>query len=636
MKNLRIRLKSPLKKITRLFDRLSVSSIKKKLRNTLSFLKTAKFYLLSFGGRKILSENTHWYFIGLYIFFLTVYLLCPTITPDISKSNEQSIANVTKLIGFPGFSDATVKYIILTTTKSLGLILSFLSAIYVFTHREQKSISPSMSNGTRKNSLVLIVLGVVFGSMLIGHTLASNFDVIMHQDNYSSQYNLYASTTLFYKILIWIVAIVLTIRFTTSLIKYLFFSMSVDKMLRHSIEETSDNIDFLIEFYNKPYFEKLLTARYRNLHHHIESIFQNLKFIGDNNMNKEFEENVASFSNVVSKLKRDNPKYNINNVSSYLLEKDKEHFQNIYTSLLRNTLSLTIDLYKNHHFNKGKKLTFLYFSLYLGSEESLRQHFILSLNEFLDSLDTSNERQLRDFLNGLKRLPEEQSLIIYKNLISKLILKKNVEVLTNVVYDFKEHIIDNNNQPLPSNMLARVIAMEKKNKLKSNAILILLQCLTKTIEISQYNITGFLIKYLVTNFTGDELNSAYDTLRKTPKAFTTIFEQNKDYILQYNDNFDIGLGGLNDGTFDYCCKKMCILIYGQQQYAISQKLWFVKDSPQFHTPFVLATEFESCTYSNYVFQKVKSASSSYGLLFFEDTTIMNDIKQKMSLQTTTA
>ncbi|MBX9996070.1 hypothetical protein [Priestia aryabhattai] len=636
MKNFRIRLKSTLQKIMKLSNGLNVINIKKKSQNILSFFKTAKLYLLSFGGRKILSENTHWYFIGLYVIFLTVYILCPTITIDISEPKEHFVENALRLVGFQGFSDTTVKYIILTTTKSLGLILSFLSAIYVFTHREQKSISPSMSNGTKKNSLVLFVLGIVFGSMLIGHTLASNFDILMHQDNYLDKHNLYASKTLFFKILIWIVAITFTIRFTTSLIKYLFFSMSVDKMLRKSIEEMSNNIDFLTEFYNKPCFEKLLTTRYRNLHHNIESIFQNLKFIGDHNMNKEFEENVNSFSNVVSQLKKEKHTYNIDNVSSYLLERDKEHFQDIYTSLLRNTLSLTIDLYKNNHFNKGKKLTFLYFSLYLGSEESLRQHFILSLNEFLDSLDTSNERQLRDFLNGLKRLPEEQSLIIYKNLISKLILKKNVEVLTNVVYDFKEHIIDNNNQPLPSSMLARVIAMEKKNKLKSNAILILLQCLIKTIEISQYNITGFLVKYLVTNFTGDELNKAYGTLRNTPKAFTTIFEQYKDYILQYNDNFDIGLGGLNDGTFDYCCKKMCILIYGQQQYAISQKLWFVKDSAQFHTPFVLATEFESCTYSNYVFQKVKSASSSYGLLFFEDTTIMDDIKQKMSLQTTTA
>ncbi|MGG2014024.1 hypothetical protein [Bacillus sp. S10(2024)] len=605
------------------------NDFKDKIGRILSFTKTARIYISALFKRKLFSDSTYWYFILLYIFCLAIYFFTPPITKAVSDSLKSSIEQILSIIGFQEFGDKTIRYIILTTTNSLGLILSFLSAIYVFTHREQKSVSPSMSNVSKKNGLVLIVLGVVFFAMLIGHTLVANFDALMQQKENLHYHNLHVTKVLFLKISLWVISVIYTVIFTISLIKYLFFSMSVDKMVKSSIGETSKNIDDLVIFYRHKRFERLFENRYKQLHHNIESIFQNLKFIGDNNMNKEFEENVLALSLIITKLKQGNQKQQVQNVASYLLERDKEYFRKIYTSMLRNALSLTIHLYKNSHFNKGKKLTSLYFSLYLGNEASLRRHFILSLNEFLDSLDTSNERQLKDFLNGLRRLPEEQTLIIYKNLMSKLILKKNIEVLTSVVYDFKEHIIDNEQQKAESsNSTARIIAIQNQNKLKNNAILILLQCLIKTIEISQYNITGFLVKYLVTNFNGDELNNAYYTLKSAPKSFTTIFEQSKENE-NFNDDTDIGLVRLNDGTFDYCCKKMCILIYGQQQFAISEKLWFIKEPEQYTTLFSLENEFANCTYSNYIIKKLENANSRYGLLFFKDEKIITDIKEKI-------
>lgn len=534
--------------------------------------------------------------------------------------------------GFEGFGDSTIKYIISTTTNLLVPVLTILSAMYVFTHREQKSISPSLYNEIKKNGLMVIAVIILVFTMITGHTLASNIESLMQQEEYTNFHPLHGTKVLIFKVVIWAFGIGIALIFVIELIKYLFSSMNADKMLKNSIYQVNQYLDVLTGFYRTKRFDLLLNAKYRALHHNIESIFQYLKFLGDNNMNKDFDENMYSFSKVVNKFKNPHKTFGVENVASHLLERDKEQFLGIYNSLLRNTLSLTLHMYKNHHFNKGKKLTHLYFSLFLDGEDSLKQHFTLSLNEFLDSLDTSNERQLKHFLSGLRNLPEESTLIIYKNLIQKLIIKGNIGLLTTVVYDFKEHIISGNEQTKSkSNPLYRAIAAQNQIKMKNNAIIILLQSLVKSIEISQYGTAGFLVKYMVTNFSGEDINEAYNRLKQNHTAFTSILEYNDDNPTKEEDN-EIGLVGLNKETFDYCCKKMRILLYGQQQFAIKEKLWFVHDNDNYNNKIDIEVDFKGCPYSNYVMKKVQSASSKYGMLFFDDKEIMRDIYQKLNIE----
>ncbi|MEH7574422.1 hypothetical protein, partial [Cytobacillus firmus] len=298
---------------------------------------------------------------------------------------------------------------------------------------------------------------------------------------------------------------------------------------------------------------------------------------------------------------------------------------------LRNSLSLTLHLYKNNHFNKGKKSTEVYFSLFLDGENSLKQHFTLSLNEFLDSLDTSNERQIKHFLSGLRKLPEDSTLIIYKNLILKLIIKGNIGLLTSVVYDFKEHIVGGNEQAKQkSNSMFRVIAAQNQIKMKKNAIVILLQSLVKAIEISQYGTAGFLVKFMVTNFNGEDMDDAYKGLKQNHTAFTSILEYSDDSPDKQEDN-EIGLVGLNIETFDYCCKKMRILLYGQQRFAKKERLWFTHNK-EINNLLDIGIDFHDCTFSHYVMKKVESASSKYGMLFFDDEEIMWDIYCKLNIE----
>ncbi|MGM7724094.1 hypothetical protein [Metabacillus sp. Hm71] len=580
--------------------------------------------------KKKFFDTIYYNWFILYAIFIIFYFFIPSFTSPIPEPLKQSINDFLLYTGFQHFNDATVKYIITTTTNLLVTVLSILSAMYVFTHREQKSISPSLYNETKKNGLVVLAVTILIFTMITGHTLSSNIESFLSEGN-TLYHQLHYTKILIFRIMLWVFLIFLAIMFVILLIKYLFDSMNADKMLKTSISLLSDNFDLLTAFYKNQRFYKLLDDVYKSQHHNIESTFQYLKFLGDNNMNRDFDEDIDRLSKVIEKLKNSFEKLEVENPASYLLDRDRELFLEIYNSLLRNTLSLTLHLYKNNHFNKGKKLTNLYFSIFLGGEGSLKQYFTLSLNEFLDSLDTSNERQVKHFLNGLKKLPEESTLIIYKNLIQRLIIKGNISLLTTVVYDFKEHITDGieRSKSKSSASMFKAIAAQNQIKMKQNAIIILLQLLVKAIEISQYGIAGFLVKYMITNFDGKDINEAYKNLRQNPTSFTSILET-LDENVQAEDEHEIGLIGLNAETFDYCCKKMLILLYGQQQFAITEKLWFVKKAE--YEVIDLVYEFKNCPYIHYVMKKVLSASSQYGMLFFNDPEIMKDIHRKLNIE----
>lgn len=569
----------------------------------------------------------------LLLFFLIIYIFIPTLSMAISIETKTNVDKFLSLIGFQGFGDVTVKYIISTVTNSMAFVLSILSAMYVFTHREHKTVSPSVSNVSRKNSLMIMVVISVMLLMLAGHTLAANIESLMQVEAYQIQHHLHATKVLSLKLIFWFMALFVVALFVIEMIRYLFTSMNPNKMLKRSIHEVSHNLNTLIRLDREEQVSKYVVYRYKRLHHNFESIFQYLKFLGDNNMNRDFEENIDMLKKVLNKLKDKEEQLNIESVASYLSKEDGANFYAVYTSLLRNNLSLIIHLYKNNHFNKGRELTTLYFSNFIEGEDILKQQFILSLNEFLDSLDTTNERQLKDFLLGLRRLPEENTMIIYKNLIQKLIVKKNIEAITSVVYDFKHHIFEETekNNEIGKSLANAIFAQTNKN-LEISAIGILLQSLIKAIEISQYGTVGFLVKFLITNFSGEDLNLAYRRLKNKPMSFTTVSEDDSKSDFSIDHESEIALIGINLSTFDYCSKKMCILLYGQQRYAMKEKLWFLKEERRFDTPIAIETEFENCSYASYIVKKVKIASDKYGLMFFDDKTIFKEICKKINVQ----
>ncbi|MGN7401920.1 hypothetical protein ACTHO0_18880 [Cytobacillus praedii] len=527
-------------------------------------------------------------------------------------------------VGFKGLNDIIVKNVILGLSNSLVIIVSIVSAMYVFTHREQKSISPSASIKSGKNALVVIFITALVLTLLFGHSLSTNYETLLTQGNKSP---LEITNLLHKRVLLWITSLLGSIYLFIKLLRYLLSSMSINSMLINSIVETRKNLILIAKFYKKPGLQKLLNGVYNESHYNIESVFQNLKFVAENNMNKEFEESIEEFQKVISIFHTDNESLKMYDISSYLLKRDDKHYINLYSSLLRNTLSLINFLYKNQHYNKGRRVVKLYFSLYTNEEETLKKFFILSLKEFLDSIDTNSNRQTEDFLTGLNSIPLQEILIIYKKLLTNLINDNNIKMLTKVVYKFKDRISDRKKEQSSRN--SSPLKISNVVPIENFVVIILLQCLLRSIEISHYASTGFLIKYLVTNYKPPVINKCFDTLKRNPGFFTKVFDSSTYIVSSELD--EIETREFNEETYDYCGKKLYILLYGQHQFSIKNQLWFL-DGQDGLEEIKLREEFKNCTYSAYIYNKVLAASKSYGLIFFKDTEVMHKIMSEIGIE----
>ncbi|QHE63100.1 hypothetical protein FHE72_20385 [Rossellomorea vietnamensis] len=515
---------------------------------------------------------------------------------------------IVDLFGIEHIYDKNVRNVITTLISSLTIIISLLSAIYVFTHREQKSVSPSASTDNHKNTLVTIVISMMIFNIVFGCLIIMEYNGLLGEDNYKPSLDI--TKLLISRITLLSISLVLLILLIDKFIKYLFRTMSVDKMLEDSVVYTSKRVDKLIYTdRSRKKLDSFLNERYRKFHFGLESVFQNLKFAAEHNMNKEFEENIDKFKEVINKLKEDIEKYDIRIASSYLLNNDGAKFTNAYNSALRSNLALISHLMKNHQYTKTKKAVSLYFNMFIESDEKLTKIFKISLNDFLDFIDTNDERQLLIFLEGLDEIPKQHSLITYKFLLMKLINKDQIRNLTNLVYSSNKYI--------------------EHPKLKGSTLTILLQNLIKSIEISNYNITGFMVKFLITNFSGKDINRGLLVLKKNRNAYSSVLEA-KEKIEGISENGVYAIK-INEETFDYCYKKAYILLYAQHIYSIRHDLWYVKKWKETGYEINLSKEFKSCSYSEYMISKIISASNKYGLLFFEDSIAMEIICRELGI-----
>lgn len=453
-----------------------------------------------------------------------------------------------------------------------------------------------------------MIFNVTFGSLLV-----SKYSRLMKEDGYKE--SLLITKKVFSGDLLMLCTLLILVYLIIGLVKHLFKTMSVNKMLQDSVKDTSKLFDQIVYADRNPKFEGLLEEWYEKLHFSLESVFQNFKFAAENNMNKEFQDNIEQFEKmVIEKFKQNTGRYDIGFVLSYLIDKDGNQFLEVYRSALRSNFSLIISLMKNQQYNKGQDLVDLYFKMYIPEEQFVRL-FQNNLATYIDTIDTSDERQLSIFLKGISNIPEEQTLFVNKYLIMKLITKNQLINLTNAVYSLKDYL--------------------GKHILKSSTIIILLQNLIKSIEISNYATAGFLVKFLVTNISGKDINRGLKILKKRPTLFTSIWEEqqenkNEDTFKGINEHPDYPIK-INDETFDYCLRKAFILLYGQHVYSIRKKLWYVNRRGEKGTEIQLRKECNPCDYSEYIINKTKIASTKYGLLFFEDTEIMKIIYNELGV-----
>lgn len=541
------------------------------------------------------------------VVFITLFIYYIFSLFSIPQCLIEAISSIKGFFKFKHIDDSMVKSLIFTIISSLTIIISLLSAIYVFTYREQKSVSPSASTDTYKNKLLMTVIKLMIFNIIFGSMVNGAYSWSLKSEELDS---LDITKDLLLKVIILFIALIILIYNIIVFVKYLFRTMSLDSMLVDSVKHANKLCDSLIKMNRSKKFRTLLEERYRKIHFSLESVFQNLKFVADNNMNKEYEENINKFKEVFNKFKepwQDNSKGSSIHISTELLRNEEMEFIKLYQSAIRSNISLISSLFKNQQYNKAAKAVELYFNMYIATDETLTKIFRISLNDLLDIVDTKEEKQIKIFLDGLKEIPEEQTLTAYRNLLMKLVGNDQLKNITNVVYDF---------------------SVEKKRNKKS-LITILLQTLVKSIEISNYQITGFLVKYLITNNSGKDINMGLIRLQINKTLFTTILEAGEK-IEGISENV-VFSSKINNETYDYCIKKAYILLYGQHVYSIKGRLWYTIDRGEVGNEIDLKNEFKNDAYSEYMIKKIEEASSKYGLNFFKDKEVMKLIYKDLRI-----
>lgn len=87
--------------------------------------------------KKKIFDTLYYNWLRLYATFIILYFFIPSFTSPIPESLKQNINEFLRYTGFQHFNDATVKYIITTTTNLLVTVLSILSAMYQNTEKKR-------------------------------------------------------------------------------------------------------------------------------------------------------------------------------------------------------------------------------------------------------------------------------------------------------------------------------------------------------------------------------------------------------------------------------------------------------------------------------------------------------------------
>lgn len=596
------------------------------------------------------------------ILTISLSILIFLLSSNFSLKDENIIsffAGALNLLNLDNLSDSYIKNVISKSISTFTILVSLLSAIYVFTFREQKSISPSGSIYNSKNNLLFRLINLIVFNIIFSVLILTYYSGHLKLDN--SYSNLDITKEMFFSILILIFTFICLIRMLIKFISYLFKTMSLNNMLKDSIHATEKQLNLLInlnyklelqekniallinkkedilnsnkytykeyfrikkldnlilrkkKFIKDPIVQRSILNEYSKLHFTVESVYQNLKFISENNMNKEFLDNIMLLQEVFSKLEK-SPSTDSNMQSTHMLmQQFPVEFTEFYNSILRNNISLIAFLLKNNQNDKAKALMNLHFNLYYDNIDLLIQVFSINLNDLLDIIDIKDATQVSIFLNSLKLLPEGRRLLHYKYLLMKLIHNDQLMIITNIIYD-----------------------LEIENYIyKPSLCLIIVQNLIKSLEVSNYKISGFLVKFLINNYTGKHINKALSRVNNKPNSFTSSIESLED-IEDIMEQSRIDLADdtyslkINIRTFHYCLSKAYVLLHAQHVFSIENKLWHTSANNETTEDIDINLHFDDIQYSNYILTKIYDVSE-YGLKSLESDTVKKLTYEKLKV-----
>lgn len=521
--------------------------------------------------------------------------------------------------------------VIYPLTKSLISInlffaVPFVITLFYFYFRQQRNVSESY---LVHNDLSLLKL--LFGFILL-ELMITYGNIFGQNGGNGSSSILYGNLLCLTGLLVWI----------TCFVQFVFNMLKADSLIEKSNKEIKrlENIISILSLFRYKKTEKLFNYDLilRELNWKFEVFYQEIFYIVDKNLNITYKKaSIYLIENLIH-LQALSDEISESRYSSEYLE--------LYKNILKNHKRLFALLHEKDRGIEEHDILFSMFDFYPGILASIEddQQFGQVVDEFycqfwsiaLD-LSENNRSEFLKFINELMnkvKYPQEKRniCVVLKSLMVKAVEKENLSFLTELCYlqmKFVNHLSsDLQKQQLCTDTIGNVSielknvanAMQKKRKdLKKTSkyyqgilTFSLIQAGVKTIELSQYTLTGFLVKYIVTNFNYEEISNAIcNVLDKK------IYQDEKLNSLELTKLLNVYFS-INPKTAVYCMKKLILLIQAQQEFQYNNNNSIIS--------FNILNEYSGDEfYKNdnftvmYCIEKILSVSDKYGLLALEST-----------------
>ncbi|GAA4828181.1 hypothetical protein GCM10023310_01140 [Paenibacillus vulneris] len=574
---------------------------------------------------KVLTRS----FVGAVSFSLVLamlYYLFWNITGQIHDTGQQVLKDIYQLADFPQVNDYITLGLLSSGTKVLSFQLTATLTLFYFIYREQRSAS--ISNILSKSSSLFWFIVLTFFTIPYGvHVSKVINQNITELFSNASTLGIKASVTLQYssenigRFLFWaflfFVSLLTGIRMIIQLIKNL--------NVRNMIGDTIPHIQNQIFYLRFAVINKHRRQIFENLYSSVESLHQLLFMIVEKNMDEAYRSSYKKWVALLADLMMSPRLIDMDSrvIIEYLLEKNEDETEKLYTSILKNTVSLIMVLIKNHKIEEAQEAIELLFELN-PSEVKLRFIFLNVIQELSLLMYSNDSIGLKPILDGLENLASDDGGVdqnginlIYKCLLNKATEKNDVKMLSSISYSmFKcvDHFDKTKLNLDPGLKLLQIKSRitvgpknDKTDQFMKCVIFILLQAILKSIELSHYSCTGFLIKFMVTSFRSSLVNQTYSVFIKNGGVNNPYLKQREKFAkMNFSFNF-------NSKTLEYCLKKMSILLLGQQLYVVKKSINF-GEIPQNY----INADHVKCDYIDYLFNKIVSDKSKYGLLYLEE------------------
>ncbi|WP_141437776.1 hypothetical protein [Bacillus sp. AFS096315] len=518
----------------------------------------------------------------------------------------------------------------------LGIFWSISLTVYFFAYRERKSIAIS-SNVSAGNISFTIGLGLILFNTLYGKAFAIPFDKNNMGSFYADHFN-------YIRLLIWGILTLSSLFYGINIIRRMLNSIDLRNLLKLSITNITVVMNQIMILNKESVIRESL---FKYLISSIETYYQTLIVAVEKNMMEVYNESFNSLEKLASLLNEGvtqemldflDTRLNVIVPTQLLNSASENDYISLHKTLLLHHVALIKSLHDNNRHAEIQTCINTFFTLEPSDQfPGLRKDFHTNLHQLIMYLDSKKTIVFRTGIEELEQfclreLLQEPTQIgglrIYKHLLLNAVEQGDTNLISYLVYSMKRLINRHRSKNTSTSITSWTRSVHAQGNVQPEGnnqsfvetaiIYLIFQILLKSVEISKYPVTGFLIKYLITNHCQD------DILKETFKLFTK--NNGDDQFLssaklggKYYSEIKVDLV-FNEETIEYCMQKMTIIIYTQQVFSIENSLPGSNNAgAKIDLDLVKAPKITDNSYLKYLVSKIKNAGDKFGLISLEKT-----------------